>query len=147
MKISVVLVFNIFIGEPGRLIRAAKRGDKAQAEELVLRHVGFVIFRIHKRAFPAYARRFGEDLLSQAIFVLYDKIQTYNLRYYDKRGNFKPVRFVSYIWKAIDGLILASLRKELRQEKRKVTAYRDGEENDIFERIPARNDLIISTFL
>lgn len=48
---------------------------------------------------------------------MYAKIQTYNLRYYDGQWNFKPVRFVSYIWKAIDGLILASLKKELRHER------------------------------
>ena len=127
----------ISLQEERRLIREAKRGGEAQAKEIVLRHIGFVIFRIHKRAFPAYARRFGEDLLSQAIFVLYDKIQTYNLRYYDKQGNFKPVRFVSYIWKFIDGLILASLRKELRHEKGRVLGYRDGEDYDIFEKLPA----------
>lgn len=89
--------------EERRLNREAKRGGAEQVKELVLRHVGFVIFRIHKRAFPANVRRFGEDLLSQAIFVLYDKIQTYNLRYYDQE-NFKPVRFVSYIWKTMMAL-------------------------------------------
>lgn len=103
--------------EERRMIRAAKKGSKLAAEELVLRHIGFVIFRIHKCAFPAYARRFGEDILSQAIVVLYERVQAYNLRYYDKQGNFKPVRFVSYIWKFIDGLILASLKKELRHER------------------------------
>jgi hypothetical protein len=36
----------------------------------------------------------------------------------DKEGNFKPVRFVSYIWKAVDGHILACLKKELEKEKR-----------------------------
>ena len=107
----------ISLQEERRLIREAKKGSKQAADELVLRHIGFVIFRIHKRAFPAYARRFGEDILSQTIFILHDKIRTYNLRYYDKEGHFKPVRFVSYIWKFIDGLILASLRKELRHEK------------------------------
>ena len=107
----------ISLREERRLIREAKRGGKAQAQELVLRHIGFVIFRIHKRAFPAYARRFVEDILSQAIVVLYERVQSYNLRYYDKFGNFKPVRFVSYIWKCIDGLILASLKKELRHEQ------------------------------
>jgi len=106
----------ISLREERRLIREAKRGGKTQAEELVLRHIGFVIFRIHKRAFPVYVRRFGEEILSQAIVVLYERVQAYNLRYYDKQGNFKPVRFVSYIWKFIDGLILASLRKELRYE-------------------------------
>ena len=126
--------------EERRLIRMAKRGGKAEAEELVLRHIGFVIFRIHKRAFPAYAKRFGEDLLSQGIFLLYGKIQTYNLRYYDESGDFKPVRFVSYVWKAVDGLILASLKKELRHEQRRITGYREGEEYDIFERISGEND-------
>ena len=130
----------ISLQEERRLIREAKRGGKAQAQELVLRHIGFVIFRIHKRAFPAYARRFGEDLLSQGIFLLYAKIHTYNLRYYDENGNFKPVRFGSYVWKAVDGLILASLRKELRHEKGRITGYWEGEEHDLFERISGEND-------
>ena len=107
----------ISLKEERRLIRKAKKGSKTAADELVLRHIGFVIFRIHKRAFPEYVKRFGEDLLSQAIPVLYQKIKTYNLRYYDKEGNFKPVRFVSYIWKCIDGLILVSLRKEIQNDK------------------------------
>ena len=100
-----------------RLIRQAKK-HKDKADELVLRHISFLIYRISKRAFPKYIVRFGEDILSQGIFLLYEKIKTYNLRYYDKEGNFKPVRFVSYIWKATDGLILASLKKELEKEKR-----------------------------
>lgn len=103
----------ISLQEERRLLRRAKKGSEQAAEELVLRHIGFVIFTIHKRTFPAYVRRFGEDILSQSVFLLYEKIQTYHLRYYDKQGNFKPVRFVSYIWKFIDGLILMSLRKEL----------------------------------
>lgn len=107
----------ISLQEERRLIREAKKGSKQAADELVLRHIGFVIFRINKRAFPAYACRFGEDILSQSIVVLYERVQSYNLRYYDKVGNFKPVRFVSYVWKFIDGLILASLKKELRHEK------------------------------
>ena len=100
-----------------RIIRQAKK-QKDKADELVLRHVSFVIFRICKKTFPKYIERFGEDILSQAIFMLYEKIKTYNLRYYDKQGNFKPVRFVSYIWKAVDGHILACLKKELEKEKR-----------------------------
>lgn len=100
-----------------RLIRQAKK-QKEKADELVLRHISFLIFRISKRTFPRYIARFGEDILSQAIFLLYGKIKTYNLRYYDKQGNFKPVRFVSYIWKAIDGHILVCLKKELEKEKR-----------------------------
>ena len=103
--------------EERRLIREAKK-RKDKADELVLRHVSFVIYRICKKTFPKHIERFGEDILSQAIFILYQKIKSYNLRYYDKEGNFKPVRFVSYIWKAIDGHILASLKKELEKEKR-----------------------------
>lgn len=105
------------IQEERRLIRHAKK-HKNKADELVLRHVSFVIFRIYKRSFPRYIERFGEDILSQSIFMLYEKVKTYNLRYRDKQGNFKPVRFVSYIWKAVDGLILAFLKRELEKEKR-----------------------------
>lgn len=103
--------------EERRLIRQAKK-HKKRADELVLRHVSFVIFRIHKVTFPVYVHRFGEDILSQAIFLLYQKIKSYDLRYRDEEGNFKPVRFVSYIWKAVDGCILASLKKELERERR-----------------------------
>ena len=107
----------ISLQEERRLIRLAKK-QKEQADELVLRHIGFLIFRICKRTFPQYVQRFGDDILTQAIFMLYEKIKTYNLRYYDKQGNFTPVRFVSYIWKAVDGLILAYLKKELEREQR-----------------------------
>lgn len=107
----------ISLREERRLIRRAKKSSEKDIEELVLRHINFVIFRIHKRGFPAYIKRFGEDLLSQGIPILYQKIKTYSLRYYDKEGNFKPVRFVSYIWKCIDGLILASLKKEIQNDR------------------------------
>ena len=107
----------ISLQDERRLIRQAKK-QKEKADELVLRHVGFVIFRIYKKTFPKYVERFGEDILSEAIFILNKKIKSYNLRYYDKQGNFKPVRFVSYIWKAVDGHILACLKKELEREKR-----------------------------
>ena len=107
----------ISLQEERRLIRQAKK-QKDKADELVLRHISFLIFRISKKTFPKYIERFGEDILSQAIFILYEKIKTYNLRYRNKEGHFQPVRFVSYIWKAIDGFILASLKKELEREKR-----------------------------
>ena len=103
--------------EERRLIRHAKK-QKKYADELVLRHISFIIFRIYKKTFPKYVERFGEDILSQSIFMLYEKIKSYNLRYRDKEGNFKPVRFVSYIWKAVDGFILAYLKKELEKEKK-----------------------------
>lgn len=96
-----------------RLIVQAKKNDKGKVDELVLRHIGFVIFRIHKIIFPAYLDRFGEDILSQAIFILYDKIKSYNLRHKDREGNPKPVRFSSYVWKRIDGFIIDYLKREI----------------------------------
>jgi hypothetical protein len=105
--------------EERRLIAPAKRGSQKEIEELVLRHLGFIIFRVHKKAFPAYIARYGDDIIAEAIFILYDKIKTYNLRYRDKYGDFRPVRFSSYIWKRIDGFILDSFKKELHRERRK----------------------------
>ena len=105
------------LSEERRLIALAKRGSKKSAEEIVLRHIGFVIFRLHKRIFPEYLKRFGEELLSESILILYQKIKTYNLDYCDKRGNPKPVKFVSYIWKRVDGFLIDSVRKELQREK------------------------------
>jgi len=99
-----------------RLIKQAQGRSKAKKNELVERHVWFAIFRINKIAFPAYSARFGEEILSQAIFILYDKIKTYNLRYKYKYGNPKPVRFCSYIWKRIDGFIIDYLKKEFEKE-------------------------------
>jgi len=100
-----------------RLIKQAQGRSKAKKNELVERHIWFVIFRINKIAFPAYRARFGEDILSQAILILYDKIKTYDLRYKDKSGNPKPVRFSSYIWKRIDGFIVDYIQTELAKEK------------------------------
>jgi len=114
--------------EERRLMAKAKKGSKKEIEELVLRHIGFVIFRIHKKTFPVYVERFGEEILSEATFILYDKIKTYDLRYRDKGGNFKPVRFSSYIWKRIDGFILDSLKKELERERRQTSP--DWERHD-----------------
>lgn len=81
----------------------------------MLRHVSFVIFRIHKVAFPALIRSFGEDLLAEAILIVYKKIESYDLDYRDKKGNPNPVKFSSYIWKRIDGFIIDSLKKELNE--------------------------------
>ncbi len=93
-----------------RLIKQAQGHSKAKKNELIERHIWFVIFRINKVAFSLYRTRFGEDILSQAVFILYDKIKTYDLRYKDKCGNSKRVRFSSYIWKRIDGFIIDYLK-------------------------------------
>ena len=105
------------LDEERRLIAQAKRGDKGKADELILRHIGFVIFRINKIIFPTYRDRFSEDILSQLVLILYDKIQSYDLKYKDKQGNPKPVRFSSYVWKRIDGFIIDYLKKELAGER------------------------------
>ena len=107
----------ISLSEERRLMAKAQKGCEKSIEEMVLRHIGFVIFRLHKRVFPEYLKRFGEELLSEAIVILYAKIKTYDLDYCDKRSNPKPVRFVSYIWKRVDGFILDFLKRELRKEK------------------------------
>jgi len=106
-----------------RLIKQAQGRSKAKKDELVLRHIGFIIFRIRKITYPAYYSRYGEDILSRAILILYDKIKTYNLRYKDKHGNSKPVRFSSYVWKRIDGFIIDYLKEELDREKLSIRNY------------------------
>jgi len=103
------------LSEERRLILKAQRGSKKSREELVLRHVGFLIFRIHKIAFPSLIRSFGEDLLAEAILIVYKKIESYDLNYCDKHGNPRPAKFTSYIWKRIDGFIIDSLKKELNE--------------------------------
>ena len=115
-----------------RLIKQAQEGSRAKRKELVERHIHFVIFRINKIIFPTYRERFGEDILSEAIFILYDKIETYDLRYKDKYGNPKPVRFSSYIWKRIDGFIIDYLKEELNKERqeRSLDLGRPDYEND-----------------
>jgi DNA-directed RNA polymerase specialized sigma subunit len=107
----------ISLSEERRLIAKAKKGNKAETEELILRHISFIVFRIYKKAFPRYIDRFGDDMLDQAVLILYEKVKTYNLRYRNKRGEFTPVRFSSYIWKRIDGFILDFLKKELQRER------------------------------
>ncbi|TRZ95594.1 hypothetical protein D4R78_02930 [bacterium] len=103
------------ISEERRLILEAQRGSKKSKDEIVFRHIGFLIFRIHKIAFPALVHRFGEDLLEEAILIVYKKIESYDLNYCDKHGNPNPVKFASYIWKRIDGFIIDSLKKELSE--------------------------------
>lgn len=108
----------ISLAEERRLIAQAQKGSEKCTEEIVLRHIGFIAFRIRRRVFPEYLKRFGEDLLSDALPILYQKVKTYNLKYRDRRGHAKPVKFVSYIWKRIDGHIIDSLKKELTKDKK-----------------------------
>ncbi|HNS79293.1 MAG TPA: hypothetical protein PKM17_11655 [Syntrophorhabdus sp.] len=101
----------ISLSEERYLIARVQRGHKKETDELVLRHIGFIAFRINRKVFPHYRERFWQDIFSEAIFILYDKIVTYNLNYKDRHGNSKPVRFSSYIWKKIDGFILDFLKE------------------------------------
>lgn len=103
--------------EERRLIALAQSGSNQCADEVVLRHIGFVLFRLHKITFPSFLKRFGEDLLSETIFVLYQKVKTYDLNYCDKQGNPKPVKFASYIWKRIDEFIIDFLKEEIKKER------------------------------
>ena len=82
--------------------------------------MGFVAFRLHKKGVSQFVKRYGEDLLSDFIPILYRKIETYNLNYRDSGGARKPVKFVSYIWKRVDGFIIDSLRKGILRERREV---------------------------
>ena len=100
------------LSEERHLISKAQKGSKKSKDEIILRHIGFLIFRICKVTFPALIRRFGEDLLEEAILIMYTKIKTYNLDYRDKKGSPNPVKFVSYIWKRIDGFIIDFLKRE-----------------------------------
>jgi len=90
------------------LILEAQKGSKKSKDEIVFRHIGFLIFRIHKIAFPSLVRSFGEDLLAEAILIVYKKIESYDLNYCDKHGNPNPVKFAFYIWKRIDGFIISA---------------------------------------
>ena len=60
----------ITLSEERRLILKAQKGSKKSKDELVLRHVSFLISRIYKVVFPELIRRFGEDLLGEAILII-----------------------------------------------------------------------------
>lgn len=106
------------LSEERRLISKAQKGSRKSKNELVLHHISFLIFRIHRIVFPGLIQRFGEDLLEEAILIAYKKIENYDLNYRDERGNPNPVKFVSYIWKRIDGFIIDYLKKEINEPKR-----------------------------
>lgn len=104
------------LSEERRLIALAQSGLKDSADELVLRHIGFVMFRLRRKVFRVHLERHGEDLLAATIPVLYQKVASYNLSYRTRAGTLKPVKFASYIWKRIDGFVLDYLNKERRLE-------------------------------
>lgn len=105
----------ITLSEERRLISKAQKGSRKSKDEILLRHIGFLIFRIHRRVFPELIQRFGEDLLEEVIPVVYNKIESYDLYYRDKQGDLKSVKFSSYIWKRIDGFILDYLKEKMKE--------------------------------
>ena len=78
--------------EERRLISKAQKGSKKSKDEIVLRHIGFLIFWIRKIVFPTLIQRFGDDLLGDAILISYKKIEEYDLDHRDKQGNSNPAR-------------------------------------------------------
>jgi len=101
-----------------RLIARAKKGSRQCADEIVLRHLGFVAFRMYKRGFPELVRKYGDDLIAESIPLLYRQVHKYDLNYRDAEARPKPVRFASYIWKRIDGFVVDYFRREKERERR-----------------------------
>lgn len=102
----------ISLSEERRLILEAQNGSKESRDELVLRHIDFLRFRIRRIIFPHLVQRFGDDVLGEAILIIYEKIESYDLDYRDKQGKPHPVKFISYIWKRIDGFIIDFMKKD-----------------------------------
>lgn len=97
-----------------RLIALAQKGCNRSRQEIVLRHVGFIVLRLRRKVDPQLLARHLEDMVSAGIIILHEKIGTYNLNYRDKNGKRKRVRFISYIWKRIDGFIVDYPREEFK---------------------------------
>lgn len=93
------------------LIKRAQSGNEKAIEELLLSHIGFFRFRIRTILFPALARRFGDDILQECLLLASKKVGKFNLRYKDKKGRLSQVYFRTYLWKAVTGLILKSIKK------------------------------------
>ena len=131
------------LAQERRMIAAAKAGIKSARDELVLRHIGFLMWRLRTKVFWCHLERHGDDLLSAAILILYQKIHTYDLHYRDQGGVLKPVRFASYIWKRIDGMAIDHLKRESRSgvpfdETRHITALSNFPAKIRQKTLPAR---------
>ena len=147
LKYAIRRYSRISLEEERRLIQKAQRGSKKSKDELILRHISFLAFRIHKIAFPSLVRSFGEDLLAEAILIVYKKIESYDLNYRNKQGNPNPVRFASYIWKRIDGFIIDSLKKELNEsnyyDRYSGYALKNGDSSSLSGPIESDNFILI----
>jgi hypothetical protein len=52
-----------------RLVRRAKKGDQLARKKLLLRLIGFFVFRIETALYPALRHRFGEDILQECLLL------------------------------------------------------------------------------
>jgi DNA-directed RNA polymerase specialized sigma subunit len=111
---KAIIYPRISLSEERGLISKAQKGSQKSRDEIILRHIRFLIFRIRKLVFPHLLHSYGEDLLQETILIIYAKIEQYNLNYCNDEGELHPVRFSSYIWKRIDGYIIDFLKKELK---------------------------------
>ncbi len=112
------------------LIARAKRGSRKCRDEIVLRHIGFIIFRLQRKLLPPYLGRHGPEMLAAALPTLYEKVKSYDLDYRDQEGRPKPVKFSSYVWKHVDGFIIKSIKKELEIERMSAASYCVGDDED-----------------
>ena len=110
---NLKIYLKISLSEERSLIAKAQRGSVRSKDELLFRHIKFLIFWIHRIVFPDFLQRFGDDLLVEGILILHAKIHDYELAYCNKQGEPRPVRFRSYIWKRVDGFIIDYLKKEM----------------------------------
>jgi hypothetical protein len=97
----------ISLVEERNLIAKAQKGSRKSKNELVLRHISFLIFRVRRIVFPHLLNTFGEELLQEVMLLSYAKIKDYKFDYRNKKGKLHPVKFSTYIWKFIDGYILS----------------------------------------
>lgn len=99
------------IGEERRLIRLAKKGDIPARKTLLLHLMGFFIYRIETTLFPLVRREYGEDILQECFIFAAAKIKSYRPRYKDKNGVFKKIKFSTYLWKGVTGLMFTHIKK------------------------------------
>lgn len=111
--------------ETRRLILEAQNGSKQSKDELILRHIRFLMFKVRTKLFPETLKRYGEDILAEVILHAYEEINNYDLNHCDKQGNLLPVQFTTYIWKGIDGFIVKSLKKEFGLSKTHKEYYKN----------------------
>jgi hypothetical protein len=102
---------NLSLKEERTLIRRAKNGDVQAQQKLLLHHIGFFIFRIRTALYFPVVREFGSDILQECLLWTPRKIQSYNLRYRNKKGIFQPVLLRTYLWKGVTGLMFQYVRK------------------------------------